>query len=88
MSKVMQILEQLGQNANLQTPENIEEYLTSAALTNELKQALIEKDELTLKNLLDIPTQVWCSVIVTPEDDESEEDGDDEKISNTFHAVM
>ena len=72
MSKIMQVLEQLGQDANLQTQTSIKSHVATAELDNELTEAIINKDEGSLKSLLNISNQTWCVVIHTPEDDESE----------------
>jgi len=74
MSKVIQVLEQLGHDASLQTQTSIKSHVANTELNNEVTEAIINKDETSLKNLLNISTQTWCVVIHTPEDDESEED--------------
>jgi len=71
MSKAIQVLEQLGQDANLQTPENIESYLATTELDNELTEALVNKDVTSLERSLDVCPDIVC-IIATPEDDEFE----------------
>ena len=78
MSKIMQVLEQLGQDANLQTAESIESYVTSAELENELTEAIINKDVSSLERSLDICPDIVC-IVAKPEDDEPSEDDSEEK---------
>ena len=74
----MQVLEQLGQDANLQTPENIESHVTSAELDNELTEVLINKDVTSLERSLDICPDIVC-IVVAPDNDEPSEDDSEEK---------
>ncbi|NQZ82589.1 MAG: hypothetical protein HRT52_16390 [Colwellia sp.] len=71
MSKIMQVLEQLGQDANLQSQESIENYLTIIELEKELTTALVNKDVSSLERSLDVCPDIVC-IIATPEDDEFE----------------
>ena len=78
MSKVIQVLEQLGQDANLQTAASIEFYVNNAELENELTEALVNKDVSSLERSLDICPDIVC-VVVTPDNDEPSEDDSEEK---------
>jgi len=78
MSKVINVLEQLGQNASLQTPENIETYLTSTEISNNLIAAIVNNDIASLEHSLNVRQNIVCA-IYTPDEDEPSEDDSEEK---------
>lgn len=43
MSNIIQLLEKLGQDANLQTPEAFEQAIATSNLSDELKAALVQQ---------------------------------------------
>jgi len=72
MSKTLQVLEQLGQNANLQAQTNITDYLATVELENELNTAIIDKDVFFLEQSLNVRSNIVCAIGVPTEDDEFE----------------
>jgi len=78
MSQAIQVLEQLGQDANLQTPANIESYIATTELDNELTEALVNKDVTSLERSLDVCPDIVC-IIAQPDDEPSEDDSEEKE---------
>lgn len=77
MSNVIELLERMGQDASLQTQQSFEKAILESELTSELKQSLINRDDISLKRELDICPDVVC--ILLPADDEEKPDESEEK---------
>lgn len=77
MSNVIQLLERLGQDASLQEPTDLNAVIVEADLNDELKQALLTKNTVSLEKQLDVCPDIVC-VLVPAEDDESEGDSEEE----------
>ncbi|WP_394147241.1 hypothetical protein [Shewanella atlantica] len=69
MSNVIELLERMGKDASLQTQQSFEKAILESELTSELKQTLINRDDISLKRELDICPDVVC-ILLTPEDEE------------------
>ena len=82
MSKVIQVLEQIGSSACLQSKQAIEQLLTSAVVDAEQAQAIINKDVTALERQLDVRLNMVCGVFPA-EDDDGDGDGEtDDKDSS------
>ncbi|WP_108945775.1 hypothetical protein [Shewanella halifaxensis] len=84
MSNIIQLLERMGQDASLQIETNFEQAIAESALTESLKQALINRDDISLKRELDICPDIYC-VFAPAEDEEPTEEStekDDSEASN------
>ena len=81
MSKVIQVLEQMGNDASLQSEQAIEQLLATAEVNAEQAQAIINKDTIMLERQLDVCPDIVC-LLVPAEDDEKEE-GDEKEESDT-----
>ena len=73
-SNIIQLLERMGQDANLQTPAEFEQIISESELSNELKQSLINKDAISLEKQLDVCPDVVCIMVAHEEDDEDSTD--------------
>jgi len=83
MSNVIELLERMGKDASLQTQQSFEKAIQESELTSELKQTLINRDDISLKRELDICPDVVC-IFLPAEDEKPNEDSDeDEKTDNT-----
>ncbi|RTR29717.1 hypothetical protein [Shewanella atlantica] len=83
MSNVIELLERMGQDASLQTQQSFEKAILESELTSELKQSLINRDDISLKRELDVCPDVVC-IFLPAEDEKPNEDSDeDEKTDNT-----
>ncbi|WP_394199895.1 hypothetical protein [Shewanella waksmanii] len=83
VSTITQLLEQLGQDANLQIDSAQRQAAIAAAdISNELKQALIQADSLAVKNQLDVCPDVYC-VFVAHEEEDDADDSRDSGSNNT-----
>ncbi|MEZ9593048.1 hypothetical protein AB4298_00280 [Shewanella sp. 10N.261.52.F9] len=76
MSNIIQLLERMGQDASLQTETNFEQAIAESALTESLKQALINKDDISLKRELDVCPDVVCILLAHEEDDDDDTDSE------------
>lgn len=75
MSNVIQVLAQMGSDADLQSEQAIAQLLTTAEVNIDQAEAIINKDAITLECQLDVRPDIVC-YIAPPEDDEEEEDED------------
>ncbi|MCL1146791.1 hypothetical protein L2747_12355 [Shewanella marinintestina] len=81
MSNIIQLLERMGQDASLQTETNFEQAIAESALTESLKQALTNKDDISLKRELDVCPDVVC-IMLPAEDEEKEKEKNEEQDEN------
>ena len=70
MSNIIQLLERMGQDSELQTEQSFEQAIQESALTHELKQSLLNRDDISLKRQLDVCPDVVC-VLLPAEDEET-----------------
>ena len=68
MKNIIQVLEQMGQDAALQNEQAVAEFIEQAELGKELQTSLIEQDTVTLERQLDVRKDIVC-MIDTPEED-------------------
>ena len=77
MSKVIQVLEQMGSDANLQKEQSeqaIEQLLTATEVNAEQAQAIITKDVISLERQMDVCPDIYCVLLPAEDDEKSEED--------------
>ncbi|QDO85478.1 hypothetical protein FM037_22255 [Shewanella psychropiezotolerans] len=74
MSNIIQLLERMGQDSELQTEQSFEQAIQESALTHELKQSLLNRDDISLKRQLDVCPDVVCAMVAHEEDDEDSTD--------------
>ncbi|WP_394199893.1 hypothetical protein [Shewanella waksmanii] len=77
MSSVIELLEQMGQNAALQNQTGFEQAINDSDLNPNLKTSLLNRDDIRLKRELDVCPDVVCAMIPA-EDDEATDSGKDE----------
>lgn len=94
MKTVIQLLEQLGANAQLQSAEMIPATVAKADIDTELASAIINKDVTSLERQLDVCPDIVCIMIEPdelptdsperkePEKKEQEEDKDNQALSH------
>ena len=68
MSKVMQVLEQMGSDANCQSEDAINNLLVAAELDPEITESIVNKDITSLERQLDVCLDIVC-MIASPEDE-------------------
>ncbi len=73
MSKVIQVLAQMAQQANA----NVEQLLTDAEINAEQAEVIINKDVISLERQLDICPDIVC-ILIPAEDDEKEGHAEEE----------
>ncbi|WP_179023819.1 hypothetical protein [Shewanella sp. Scap07] len=71
MSSVIELLEQMGQNAALQNQTSFEQAIEQSDLSDNLKTSLLNRDDISLKRELDVVPDVVCAFL--PAEDEKEE---------------
>ncbi|MFV7772055.1 hypothetical protein [Shewanella marisflavi] len=71
MSNVIELLEQIGNNAELQTQESFSQAVLNSNLSDDLKKMLLERDVKNLARELDVCSDVVCAML--PAEDEPEE---------------
>jgi hypothetical protein len=74
MNKALQLLESIGQQANV----DIEELIKQSNINNKQAKAIRAKDTISLENQLDVCPDVYC-FLVPAEDDEAESEKDEEQ---------
>ena len=79
MSKAIQVLEQMGSDAGLQSEQAIGQLLTTAEVNVDQAEAIINKDVVTLERQLDVRHDIICFVGTPDEDDEDEDKDKDNK---------
>jgi len=92
VANVIDLLEKLGQNADLRyaPAAAIGEALSSAGVEPRLQSAILNKDQRALETLLGADTNVCC-MVHAPDDDEDEdedEEHEDDKESVTSRRQM
>ncbi|MDO6639077.1 hypothetical protein BCU94_18325 [Shewanella sp. 10N.286.52.C2] len=75
MSNIIQLLERMGQDADLQNPLSLADAISTSNLTPELKQALSSNDITSLEKQLDICPDIVCMMLPA----EGEKPAEDEK---------
>lgn len=89
MSKVIQVLEQMGSDASLQSEQAIEQLLTAAEVNVEQAEAIISKDVISLERQLDVCPDIVCLIVPAEDDDENEEKDDNTDSSEeTSNSVI
>ena len=89
MSKVIQVLEQMGSDANLQNEQAIEQLLATTEVNAEQAEAIINKDVTSLERQLDVCPDVVCFILPAEDDEEEKDDDKDEdSTEETSHRVI
>ena len=90
MSKAIQVLEQMGNDANCQSEEAITNLVTATELESEITEAIIRKDVISLEHQLDVRLDMVCGIFPAEDDDEEKEDDKDDKDSTeeTSHRAI
>ena len=84
MSKVMQVLEQMGSDANCQSEDAINNLLVAAELDPEITEAIVNKEVISLERQLDVCPDIVCVVLPAEEEDDDDEDSTEEKINSVI----
>lgn len=87
MTTITQVLEQMGQHANLQNNAEVEEFINQAELSIELKNALINKDTVSLERQMDVCPDIVCFLVPAEDDQPAEEDSKDNSETNIKSIV-
>lgn len=93
MTKVIQVLEQMGSDAafqNKQSEQAIEQLLTTAEVEAEQAEAIINKDIISLERQLDVCPDIVCFVLPADDDDENGDDkeNEDDSTKETSNTVI
>jgi hypothetical protein len=83
----MQVLEQMGSDANCQNEGSIETLLVAAELDTEITEAISTKDITSLGIHMDVRLDIVCA-IGTPGDEDEDEDEDEDSTEETNNRVM
>ena len=87
MSKIIQVLEQMGQDAIIQTPEALAEFIENSELNEEQQVTLASQDGNALTTLLDVKKDIVCMIFPAEDDEPSEdEDSDDSEDSEDSNS--
>ncbi|WP_394129110.1 hypothetical protein [Shewanella maritima] len=78
MSNIIQLLERMGQDANLQTQQQLSSEIASSDISPALKQALLEQDTVSLEKQLDVCPDVQC-LMLPAEDEKPKDDKESDK---------
>lgn len=88
MSSVIELLEQMGQNAALQNQTSFEQAIEQSDLSDNLKTSLLNRDDISLKRELDVVPDVKCVFLpAEDEDKKDEEEKEDSDGSNDTSSV-
>ncbi|AQS39580.1 hypothetical protein Sps_04495 [Shewanella psychrophila] len=87
MSNIIQLLERMGQDSELQTEQSFEQAIQDSALTNELKQSLLNRDNISLKRQLDVCPDVVCILLPSEDEDKSDEKDETEDKQNDIRTL-
>ena len=90
MTKVIQVLEQMANDASLQTEQAIEQLLTTTEVDAEQAEAIISKDVTSLERQLDVCPDIVCLILPAEDDDEEKDDDkdDDDSAEETSNIVI
>ena len=87
MTKVIEVLAQMASNANLQSEQAIESFVTSTEINADQSSAIIANDVLSLERQLNVYRDIVC-FLVPAEDDEpnNEEESDEDKTQSVANG--
>jgi len=92
MSKVIQVLAQMGSDAifqSEQSEEAITSLLAATELDTEITEAITTKDIISLERQLDVCPDVVCFILPAEDDEEEKDDDKDEdSTEETSHRVI
>lgn len=78
MSNIIKLLERIGQDANLQNNDALEQAIKQAKITTELQTTLLQKDTLALERQLDTCPDIIAFLAPAKDDEPSEEESPDD----------
>lgn len=83
MSNVIQLLERLGEEANLSdhTLENLKQQMQDMELSELTQKAILEGDAAALEYLLSL-APIVCGIIADEEDDEDDKDNEKQAVAS------
>jgi len=86
MSNIIQLLERMGQEANLQDKDKLEQAIETAELEHSLKKSLLNKDKSTLERQLDICPDIVAFLF--PAEDDQPQKEEEEQPKEEIRAVI
>ena len=86
MSKVIQVLAQMGSDSSLQTKKAIETLLASVDIDNEQSEAIITKNVTSLERQLDICPDFYCAVMPAEDKDKDKDDEDEDETQKAING--
>lgn len=78
MSKVIQVLAQMANRADLQSEQSIKTFVTSAEISAEQSEAIVTKDLTYLEHQLSISRDIICFLVPAEDDEPVKEEENDE----------
>ena len=90
MTKAIQVLEQMANDASLQNPQATEQLLIDNNIEESIAAAIINKDVISLERQLDVRPDIVCFVAPAEDDDEEKDDdnGDTDSSEETSNHVI
>lgn len=92
ISKVIQVLEQMGSDAtfqNKQSEQAIERLLTATEVNAEQAEAIINKDIISLEHQLDVCPDIVCFVLPADDDENGDDkENEDDSTKETSNTVI
>ncbi len=85
MSKVIQVLAEMGSNAGLQNEQAIESFVTSAEINVEQSEAIMAKDVVSLERQLNVYRDIVCFLVPAEDDEPVQEENDEEKTQSVVN---
>lgn len=79
----MQVLEQMGSDANCQSEDAINNLLVAAELDPEIIESIVNKEVISLERQLDVCPDIVC-VVLPAEEEDDDEDSTEEKINSVI----
>ncbi|WDE03314.1 hypothetical protein SG34_018145 [Thalassomonas viridans] len=87
MSNIIQLLERMGQEANLQKQDTLEQAIKKADLKQSLKESLLNKDKLALERQLDICPDI-VAFLFPAEDEQPQKEEEDKETKEEIRSVI
>jgi hypothetical protein len=85
MSKVIQVLAQMANRADLQSEKSLETFLSTTEINAEQSEAIINKNVVSLEEQLNIHRDIVCFLVPAEDDEPVKEEENDE--DNTQSVV-
>jgi len=89
MSKVIQVLAQMGSDVSCQSEDATNSLLVTIELESEIAEFIINKDVTSLERQLDVCPDIVCAVFPAEDDEEEKDDEkDDDSTEETSNCVI